>query len=152
MTKIDEGNLNSHVEGKHLKFSWSFQVLESHLDIFGHMNHANYLEMFEQARWEFITKRGYGLNKILQTQIGPTILDASIRYKRELRLREKIKIESICPEYKGKIGKVFQRMIKENGEEAATLEITVGLFDMRTRRLISATDEWLFALGAEAVV
>lgn len=134
----------------HLKFTWHFHVLETHLDTFGHMNHATYLQLFEQARWEFITERGYGLKKIIETQIGPTILEANIRYKRELLLRERILVESICPEYKGKIGKVFQKMVKENGDEAATLEVTVGLFDMRARRLINATNEWLYALGSGA--
>ncbi len=130
------------------RFTYNFAVLERHLDTFGHMNHATYLQIFEEARWEFITERGYGLDKITETQIGPTILDANIRYKRELRLRERVTIQSICPEYRGKIGKVYQRMLKENGEEAATLEITVGLFDMRARRLVVATKEWLHALGA----
>ncbi len=134
---------------KHFEFHYTFTVLETHLDTFGHMNHATYLQIFEQARWEFITERGYGLDQIIKSQIGPTILEAQIRYKRELRLREKVNIHSICPEYKGKIGKVYQKMIKENGEEAANLEVTVGLFDMKSRRLIPATKEWLYALGAD---
>ena len=58
-----------------LKHEWSFQVLESHLDSFNHMNHATYFQIFEQARWELITSRGFGLKEIIETQIGPTILD-----------------------------------------------------------------------------
>src|SRR5688572_13960494 len=115
---------------KPLTFKWSFTVLEIHLDTFGHMNHATYLQLFEQARWEFITERGYGLDRIHETQVGPTILDVRVQYKRELRLRETVRVESTCTEYRGKIGKVFQRMLNSKGEEAATIELTIGLFDM----------------------
>jgi thioesterase III len=126
---------------------WSFQVLEGHLDTFGHMNHATYLQIFEQARWDLITNRGFGLKEIMALQIGPTILEAQISYKRELRLRDHVKIETTCPEYKGKIGKIYQRMINSKGEEAAALNLTIALFDMKTRKLIAATPEWLHAVG-----
>jgi thioesterase-3 len=130
-----------------LKFTWNFSVLEIHLDTFGHMNHATYLQLFEQARWEFITARGFGLDHIQKTNIGPTILEVRVQYRRELRLRELVTIESTCTEYKGKIGKVFQRMLNNKGEEAATIELTIGLFDMNARKLIAGTPEWLYAIG-----
>jgi acyl-CoA thioester hydrolase len=130
-----------------LKFTWQFTVLETHLDTFGHMNHATYLQIFEQARWEFITARGFGLKEIHERQIGPTILGLTIQYKRELRLRETVTIESVCSEYSGKIGKVQQRMLNSKGEEAATIELTVGLFDMKSRKLITGTPEWMTAIG-----
>jgi thioesterase-3 len=132
---------------KSLHFKGEFTVLETHLDTFGHMNHATYLQIFEQERWNFITSRGYGLREIQTTQIGPTILEAKIQYRRELRLREVVTIESYCLDYKGKIGRVFQRMLNSKGDEAATLEVTIGLFDMKARKLIAPSEEWLKAIG-----
>ena len=132
----------------HLKFHYKFTVLESHLDTFGHMNHATYLQIFEQARWEFITERGYGLKEIAKYQIGPTILEAKIRYMRELRLREEVTIESVCPPFTGKVGVVHQTMFNSDGKEAATIELSIGLFDMQKRKLISPTPEWLHAIGS----
>lgn len=130
-------------------FTWEFTVLETHLDTFGHMNHATYLQLFEQARWELVTSRGYGLDKIHQTKIGPTILNLTVHYKRELRLREKVLVETYCPEYRGKVGTVCQRMLNSKNEEAATIELTIGLFDMKTRKLVQATPDWLHAVGIE---
>jgi acyl-CoA thioester hydrolase len=132
---------------KHFVFHYEFTVLETHLDTFGHMNHATYLQIFEQARWDFITTRGFGLKKIIEQQIGPTILNAHIEYKRELRLREKVMIESTTLKYDKKIGQVEQKMINSQGEIAATLLLTIGLFDMKARKLINATPEWLSAVG-----
>jgi thioesterase III len=132
---------------KHHTFHWYFIVRETYLDTFGHMNHATYLQLFEQARWEFITERGYGLKKIMETQIGPTILEVKISYKRELRLREEVTVVSHCSEYKGKLGHVTQQMLNAKGEVAAEIELTVGLFDMKARKLITATPDWLHAVG-----
>jgi acyl-CoA thioester hydrolase len=132
---------------KHLKFEWEFTVLEIHLDTFGHMNHAVYLQLFEQARWEFIRKRGYGIKEIQEKQIGPTILELNIKYKRELRIGDVIRVESETIEFASKIGKVRQHMINKKGDICSTIELTLGLFDMKARRLISPTPEWLHAVG-----
>ena len=44
------------------------------IDAFGHVNNAVYLTLFEEARWEFVTNRGYGLKQIQEKQQGPVIL------------------------------------------------------------------------------
>jgi thioesterase III len=126
---------------------YEYIVQETDLDTFGHVNHANYLRIFEQARWEWISTRGYGLDVVREKQIGPTILEVNVQYKRELKQREKIRIETVCSEHKGKISQLMQKMFNERGEICCVINLTVGLFDMQKRKLISATPEWLYALG-----
>lgn len=131
-------------------FEYEFQVQETHLDTFGHMNHATYLVMYEQARWEFITERGYGLKEIMQKQVGPTILDAKVSFKRELRLRDQVRIQTTSVEWAGKIGKVKQRMLNGDDKVCSELELTLGVFDMQKRKLIEPSKEWLYAVGAKS--
>ena len=50
-------------------------ISEAHLDSFGHLNHARYFELFEQARWDIITERGFGIETINRTKTGPVILE-----------------------------------------------------------------------------
>lgn len=126
---------------------FEFTLQETELDTFGHLNHANYLVLFEQARWDWITAGGFGLSKIQELQIGPTILGLQIKYSREIKHRERIKIVSWCPEWRGKIGKVVQKMMNERGEECSRIELTIGLFDMKKRKLIAPIPEWLTAIG-----
>lgn len=128
---------------------YHFQVLETHLDTFGHMNHATYLTVFEQARWDWITERGYGLDVVQKTQIGPTILEVNIKYKRELLLREDVRIESKCTQWRGKIGNLTQKMFNKAGEECAEINLVFGVFDMAKRRLVNAPEAWLYAVGIE---
>ena len=128
-------------------FKYCFTVNEQHLDVFGHVNNATYLELFELARWEMITQKGYGLKKIRQTGLGPVILEANIRFKKELLLRENATIETYFHSYGKKIGTITQVMKNNNDEESCVADFKFGLFDLNQRKLVSPTDEWLVALG-----
>ena len=51
-------------------------ILETHLDAFGHLNNARYLELYEQARWRWLEERGITLETIQATGVGLVILKA----------------------------------------------------------------------------
>jgi YbgC/YbaW family acyl-CoA thioester hydrolase len=126
---------------------WKTIIQETHIDLFGHVNNAAYLELFEQARWDLISQNGFGINEIIKHQVGPTILEINIKYLKELRAREVIIITVESVEHGRKVGKLKQQMLRENGEVAAEALITYGLFDMKSRRLIEPTPEWKKAIG-----
>ena len=123
-------------------------VKESDLDTFGHMNNAKYLSIFEEARWDWITQNGFGINRMQQLGIGPTILEINVRFLKEIHLRQEIEIESKIISYIGKIGKLQQKMFI-NTELHCIAEFTIGLFDLKTRKLIHPTAEWLTAVGVK---
>jgi acyl-CoA thioester hydrolase len=125
-------------------------ISEAHLDSFGHLNHARYLEILEQARWDLITERGFGIDVIRRTQTGPVILEVTIKYVRELGPREPVVIRTELVAYAGKVGSVRQQMLKADGELACEAIFTFGLFDMARRKLIDPTPAWQYALGMDA--
>lgn len=122
-------------------------IRESDLDTFGHVNNATYLRMMEDARWDLITGRGYGLRRIRETGQGPVILEVNLKYMRELRLRETITITTEMLDYKGKIAHMKQQMRKADGTVAAEAIFTFGLFDLKERKLVDPTPEWKSAIG-----
>lgn len=132
------------MEGK--VFSYPIIIKESLLDTFGHVNNAAYLTLFEEARWEIITQNGFGLKKIRESGLGPTILEIKLCFFREIRLREKIIIETQLISYDGKVGKLSQKMLRDN-EVCCTADFLFGLFDLKERKLVPPTDEWLAAIG-----
>ncbi|HEY8944785.1 MAG TPA: acyl-CoA thioesterase, partial [Polyangiaceae bacterium] len=73
---------------------YELRIIERHLDTFGHVNNATYLDLFEAARWDWITQNGYGLTRIRELERGPTILEIHLQFKRELLNRELIRIKS----------------------------------------------------------
>lgn len=122
-------------------------IQERHLDTFGHVNNARYLEILEEARWDLITRNGFGLDEIGRRRMGPTILEINLRFQRELRNRQAVVIKSWCESYTGKILR-FQQEIRD-AEDRLYCEATfaVGLFDVVARKLIPPTPEWLRAVG-----
>jgi len=134
-------------------YEYEKEILEQHLDTFGHVNNAVYLSLYEEARWDFITKNGLGLKQILESKVGPVLLDLNLTFKSELANREKIKIISQArSELRNKYVMVLdQKMIKSNGKIASTLTLSVGLMDLNLRKLISPTPEWLAALGLNEI-
>lgn len=132
------------------KFIYKKLISGNLLDSFGHVNNAVYLEIFEEARWDFIETNGYGLSKILESKKGPVILELNLRFKKEILNRETILIESELKEIrKNKIMVIYQEMKKEDGSLAASLELVIGLMDLGKRKLIEPTNEWLKAIGKE---
>ncbi len=122
-------------------------VSEAHLDSFGHLNNARYLELFEQARWDLITERGFGIETIRRTQTGPVILEVSVKFLRELAPRETVVIRTELVSYERKVGKLQQQMLKPDGAVACEAIFTFGLFDLARRKLVEPTAAWAYAVG-----
>lgn len=127
-------------------FTYTFTVEKKHLDSFHHVNNAMYLTIFEQSRWDIINNNGYDLDKIQATGEGPTILEIKIRFMKELLLGERITIESQVIFQKNKIGIMKQQMIRD-GAVCCEAEFTIGLFDIKRRKLIAPSEAWLKAIG-----
>ncbi len=129
------------------EFTSQFLVREGHLDTFGHVNNATYLQLFEQARWDIVTANGYGLAEVQSRKQGPVILDIQVKFLRELHLRETITIRTRLRPFEGKISKIEQEMLRPDGSVACEAVFTVGFFDLVSRKLIPPSQAWLQALG-----
>ena len=127
-------------------------IRERHLDTFGHVNNAAYLTLLEEARWEWITARGYGLQQITELGIGPVVLECKLSFRKELHLRQKIYITSETESYVGKIMRVKQliRLVEdqtgEPGELSCEAEFVIALFDLKLRKIIEPSQQWLSAI------
>jgi acyl-CoA thioester hydrolase len=130
------------------RFEYKLQIKEFHLDTFGHVNNAVYMALYEEARWDFITSNGYGLDRIKLEKKGPVVLDAQIRFKRELINREWITIVSEPQDpAQSKIMTIQQQMLKADGAVASEAKFTIGFMDLAERRLILPPEGWRRACG-----
>ena len=129
------------------RHDYELLIQEQHLDTFGHVNNAAYLQILEQARWDLVTRNGYGLDEVHRRKIGPVVLEIQLRFRRELRNRQRVTIQSWILAYAGKVGKLAQHILDDERNLCCEAEFTVGLFDLTARRLIPPTPEWLAALG-----
>ncbi|WP_372653127.1 acyl-CoA thioesterase [Halobacteriovorax sp.] len=133
-----------------ISFEYPVTILEKHLDTFGHVNNAIYLALYEEARWDFITKGGFGLREIQEKKVGPVVLELNIKFTAELKNREDITIHSKVLGMKNPlVMEMEQSMVKSDGTIASKMIIAFGLFDLSKRKLIPPTDEWMKAIGQE---
>ena len=130
-------------------FEQSVVIREEHLDTFGHVNNARYLEIFEQARWDFITDNGFGLDYVRESGTGPVILELNLRFQRELTNRQRVLIRSSVDSYEGKIGRLTQLMLDDEERVCCEGKFVVALWDTKTRKLIPPTPEWRRACGLD---
>ncbi|MCH9763683.1 MAG: acyl-CoA thioesterase [Gammaproteobacteria bacterium] len=129
-------------------FEYNILIKEHHLDTFGHVNNATYLALLEEARWELLNAHGFGLKTICEQAMGPVILECHIKFLKELTLRESIIIESQVLSYKKKIVLMRQDILNAQGALCSQSKMTFGFFDLKARKLISPSDQWLSAIGA----
>lgn len=126
-----------------MKTPYELTIKEHNLDTFGHVNNAVYLQLYEEARWAYITARGYGLKEVQTLRKGPVILEAHVKFFKELKLRERIRITFDVVGKPGRITQIKQQMLKDNDEVASELLVTIGFFDLDERKLIPLSEAWL---------
>jgi len=122
-------------------------IRESHLDTFGHVNNATYLTLFEEARWEIVRGRGFSLDDIKRTGLGPTLLEVNVKWKREIRNRDRIRIRTKVTSATGKVQTLHQEMVNDAGETVCEADYVIALFDVKARKLVPPTLEWKAAIG-----
>ena len=130
-------------------FWYERRIRETDLDFLGHVNHAKYLSILEEARWEMMAESGYGFAELRAAMISPVILGVNIQYRKEIGNRERIIIETRTQSSPSKVGTLEQIMRKEDGQIAANATITYGVMDLNERRLIHPPEMWLNAIGVE---
>src|SRR3954463_7447271 len=123
-------------------FEQTIVIREEHLDTFGHVNNARYLEIFEQARWDLITENGFGLDRVRASGTGPVILEVTLRFLREITNRQQLVVRSTLDSYEGKIGKMTQLLLDETGQVCCEGKFVFAQWDTRTRKIIAPTAEW----------
>ncbi len=130
-------------------FEQAVTIREEHLDTFGHVNNARYLEIFEQARWDLITEHGFGLDFVRSSGTGPVVLELSLRFIREVKNRQQMRIQTSLDSYEGKIGRMTQLLVDDQDQVCCEGKFVIAQWDTKTRKLIPPTPEWRHALGLD---
>ncbi len=129
------------------KFIFEFVVEEDLLDEYGHVNNANYLMLYEKARWNILKSSGKGYDVIRENKTGPVILEVTVRFSKELLAGQRIIIETTSRRKNDLIFFFDQIMINEKKEIASKAVFTAALFNLEKRKMVRPDDEWLRAFG-----
>ena len=118
------------------------QVRAEQVDSYGHVNNAQYLQMFELARWEWIGP--WGGNKALAEElgVGPIVIEITVRFLKELKLGDNLVVKSKREGHLGRIFRIDHEIIDPSGECACRANFRMGFMNLNTRRLVEPPHLW----------
>ncbi len=90
--------------------STKIKIRGYHLDFYGHVNNARYLEFLEEARWDLLENR-VDLGKWMKQGISFFVVNINIGYKRPARLGEVIEIHSRMKKFGSRSATLNQRVV-----------------------------------------
>ena len=133
-------------------FSVPVTVRGYELDTQGHLNQAVYLQYSEHARWEMLSAAGIQQNALVAGGIGPVVLEANIKYHRELRGGDQVHVSCEFGWSEGKVFQLKQQIVKNDGTVCADIVITGGILDLHARKLVADPAAALRAVASDPSV
>jgi len=128
------------------EYCFQVTIKKSQCDLLGHVNNAAYLKIYEKARWDMLAANGYGVDTVEKLGKGPVILEAKVKYIKEIFAGEKILVKTQIPAPIKKITRIKQAIYR-GAELCSTVEIKWAYFDLKKRKIMIPTKAWLKGLG-----
>ncbi|WP_137938502.1 YbgC/FadM family acyl-CoA thioesterase [Chitinivorax sp. B] len=114
-----------------------------HLDVYGHVNNARYLEFLEEARWGYFEENG-ALAKLMEHDLAFVIVNININYRRSALLNETLEIETGIKALNRRNGVVSQVIrLKDDATVVSDAEVTFVLYDGKQDKAIAIEGELL---------
>jgi acyl-CoA thioester hydrolase len=118
-------------------FSTQVTVRISDLDPNGHVRGPAYLDLADQARWEWVRAAGVPLDDLQAAGVGPVNLETTVRFLHELRAPGTLDVTVVPHWGQGRTSRLTQELRRPDGTVVATVESVGGLLDLHSRRLVS---------------
>ena len=100
-----------------------------HLDVYGHVNNARYLEFLEEGRWAFF-EAGADLSTLMQKQISFVVVNININFKRPAFLGQQLAIDTTISKLNHRSGVIRQVIrLEGSGTIVSDADVTFVLYD-----------------------
>ena len=96
-----------------------FKIRTYHTDAFGHVNNARYLELLEEARWQFADSINL-VDLLREKELGFIIMDLRIRFREPVCEGDKIIVDTSLITLGTASGEVQQYVRRSGNDKIAT--------------------------------
>jgi thioesterase-3 len=118
-----------------------------HLDGYGHVNHARYLEFLEEGRWAYVDAHPE-FAEGLARGVALVAVNLNIDYRRAAVMNDDLEVETCLTRLGGRSGVVGHRITHVgSGELVASAKLTFVLLDQQSGQVIPMEGEWAERLG-----
>ena len=97
----------------------SFNIRTFHTDAFGHINNARYLEILEEARWQYAEEIGL-IELLRESELGFIIMDLRIQFRRPVTEGDSICVQTQLITLGTASGEVLQKVSRVGEEKLST--------------------------------
>lgn len=117
-----------------------------HIDVFGHVNNARYLEFLEEARWAAFEAKA-DLQTLAQKSLVFTVVNININYRRPAVMNDLLRIETQIKQLGRRSGVIHQAVKHiDTDTVVADAEVTFVLFDINQKKSANFDGELLTLL------
>jgi thioesterase III len=102
---------------------FTLKVRGYHADMFGHVNHARYLEFLEEGRWDYFDKKKM-FALFHQHQIGHVVANINIDYRKSASPGDILRVKTFLKET-GNKRVVFQQDILQENKETIVISALI---------------------------
>ena len=118
-----------------MQHNTKIKVRGYHLDLYGHVNNARYLEFLEEARWNYFESRG-DLPWFLQSGLALVVVNINIDYRYPATMGDELQIDTGVKSIGTRSAVMHQRVtLAGSGKLVAEADVTFAvLTPNRARR------------------
>ena len=119
------------------KFLVPIQIRWSDIDQNRHLRHSAYYDYGALVRMQFLNQHGLTTEKMEQLQIGPILFREEARFRREIKLEDKISIDVEIVSARGDFSRwtLTHQFVRDDGMALATITIDGAWLDLVKRKL-----------------
>ena len=112
-----------------------------HLDLYGHVNNARYLEFLEEGRWSYYEKR-VNRDEVHKRGLGMVVVNNNINYKYPARLHDVLEIHTDLEKI-GNKSITFAQKIFLKGTDTLVIDASVifVILDMKSGKAIEIDED-----------
>jgi thioesterase-3 len=96
-----------------MSFQSTFKIRTFHTDSFGHVNNARYLELLEEARWQFAEHHGL-IDLLNEENVGFIIMQMNLRFRLPIVEGDTIQVVTKLISLGTAIGELEQLIMKKS--------------------------------------
>ncbi len=117
-----------------------FKVHGFHLDLYGHVNHARYLEFLEAARWSLL--EGPVLDWFMAQNYALVVTRIDIRYLRPATMGQILRVETSLAEFQARSALIRQKIFnQDSGKLLTEADVTIAVLHPSSSRALAMDGE-----------
>ena len=118
-----------------------------HLDVYGHVNNARYLEFLEEGRWQAFEEQG-SFEALTKAGLGFSVVNININYMRPALLGDVLAIETSLKSISNKSAIMHQVVhLRDTTKIVAQADVTFVMVSAQTGRAVDLDKALMEKLG-----